>query len=178
MQENYYRGLGMSKFICTASFILFGIVSFMTTGDEFNWINLTFGVLMGLLFTLLCAICFKLFTALFNPDTRRDYGKVFVAWVVWRGMLFLVPFAVMTLLATILLEWKSSGLFLSAGIMTSSTAIVMEISKYHTKPKIKNSIVLPMIASVISMGWLFSVGFLQTIPGWLHAISGVLLGNS
>ena len=175
MQDNPYRGLGFMKFICTLSFMIFGVVAFMKQGNEWDPVYLIFGVLVGLLFTLLCGILFKLLTGLFNPDTRKAYGKILIAYVVWKGMLFIVPFSVMSFMAAFFLHWNSAGLFISAGIMTSATSVVMEISRYHEKPKIRNSIILPMAASILSMAWLFSVGFLQAIPGLLDTLVSVFL---
>jgi len=163
------------KLFCTFGFMIFGMVGFMKTGDELNPVYIVFGVLVGFVFTLLCGIIFKLLAGLCNRDTQKTHGKKIIACVVWRGMLFIVPFSVMSFLAALFLHWNSAGLFVSAGIMTAATSIVMEITRYHEKPKIRNSIFLPMAASLLSMAWLISVGFLETIPGMLDTLAGVFL---
>lgn len=177
MTENPYRGIGGMKFTAILCFMVFGTVALMQQGDLLNPINIGFGILSGLVFALLSAILFRLSAGLFNRDTKKKYGPMFVTWVVWRGMLFLVPFAVMAALAALLLHWESAGLFISAGIMSAATAVIMEISRYHEKPKLKNSIVLPMTASILSMAWLFSVGWLKMAAGMLGALAGFLLNR-
>lgn len=175
MDGNPYRGLGLMKFSCALSFMVFGVVAFMKEGNELNPVYLVFGILVGLVFTILCGMLFKLFAGLFNRDTQKACGKLLISYAVWKGMLFVVPFAAMSFLAAFFLHWNSAGLFISAGIMTAATSVVMEISRYHERPKIKNSIVLPMIASLLSMAWLFSVGFLQGLPGLLDTLASVFL---
>lgn len=175
MSDNPYRGMGVIKLICSLSFMIFGMTAFWKPGGGPRPVYLVFGLLVGLLFTLLTSGVFKLFASLLNGDTRKAYGKKYIALMVWKGMLFLVPFSIMALLAVAFFHWHSAGLFLSAGIMSASTAIVMEISRCQPKPRIKNSILLPMMASLLSMGWLFSLGFLSAIPQWAETLSGFLI---
>lgn len=172
MNENPYRGIGAMKFTAILCFIVFGMVALLKQDRPFDPVRLILGAIAGLSFALLAAILFRLSASLFNRDTRKQYGPMFTTYVVWRGMLFLVPFAAMAAMAALLLRWDSAGLFVSAGVMSAATAVIMEISRYHERPKLKNSIVLPMTASILSMAWIFSIEWLKTAADLASAAAG------
>ena len=59
---------------------------------------------------------------------------------------------------------SAAGLFVSAAISAVAVATGAEISKLYEKPKLWNNIVPSILASACSMGWLYLIVQVQSIP--------------
>ena len=70
-----------------------------------------------------------------------------------RGFLLLVPFTILALVAGLGLGWDSAAAFASAGIMTASTAVGVELQGAGGRRG--SSVLLPMLlGTALSAGWI------------------------
>ena len=100
------------------------------------------GVFLGFVMLVL----FGWMLSLFNSRIKKKYGRKSIRWIVNRGFLLLLPFTVLALIATIGLGWEAAAAFASAGIMTSSTAIGVELTRLGSG-KIRSTL-LPAIGGI------------------------------
>ena len=109
---------------------------------------------------------------MFNPDLKASIGRKTISHAVEKGMTFMVPFAVMALLATFVMGWSITGGFVSAGLMTAAASASMEIGKLKGKQAMKNTILTSAISWSFSTLWLYSIGFLGKMPAYIEGEIG------
>lgn len=78
---------------------------------------------------------------------------------VGTGMLFMIPFTVLAILAQLLLSWNAVMPFASAAIMTASATAGTEVMKKGARG-LKNILMPSIIAFVFSTGWMMLAGIL------------------
>lgn len=168
MSEVMEQGRLSRGFLRWLSFTAFGTTLFIDQTDLFNPIRLILGVLVAWLFAFLFRIFLNAFLSTFNLKAKKEHGKHIVAYSVEQGMLYIVPFAVMAVLAVFVLRWPSTWAFMSTGTMAVGTASSIELNKVIGKQNLKNTIV----TSAISFGFSFllTMGLPQimNLPGILQ----------
>jgi len=177
-QPELGQGHFLRSLVRKLCFAAFGITAFVNLADPLNMTNLVYGILVGLFFGFLCKVFLSGILGLFNRDLKTVHGKKAISYAVERGMMFMIPFAVMALLATFLLKWSLTGGFVSAALMTAGGSAAMEIAKLKEKPALKNTILTSGIAWLFSTSWLFSSGYLGKIPPYLDGGVRLLLSLS
>lgn len=169
------------RFIIKLCFIVFGISAYANPADKYNISNIVFGALMGLFFGYLFRTFIKMVLKALNSDVISEYGKNAISSSVEKGMVFIVPFCAMALLAVFAMNWSATAAFVSAGIMTAGASASIEIGKIRGKQQIKNTIASSVISWIFSTMWIFSIGFLSRVPMYAEGIVNllkVLLGGS
>jgi hypothetical protein len=163
----------LSSIIGTISFMVFGVMACINLKIPLNKTNIVFGIIIGLFLGFFSKKIFIIILSLLNSDVKKEHGKDIVSKTVKKSTIFMFPFATMVFLATIFLGWTTAGVFYSAGVMNTAVMASMEIGKLKGKVGIKNTIATSIAASLLSYGWLFSVGYIKNIPPILE--SGVRL---
>jgi hypothetical protein len=98
---------------------------------------------------------------LFNRGNQALYAEnnQFAQEAVGTGMLFMIPFTVLAILAQLLLGWNAVMPFASAAIMTASATAGTEVMKKGAQG-IKNILIPSFLAFVFSTGWMMLAGIL------------------
>jgi hypothetical protein len=170
MSENKKSHTGFKRFIGILCFALFGMLGSFQPGQPFNLLNLIYGMLVGLVFGWVSMFILAIFLSWINPALKKTQKRGFARRAVSSGMVFMVPFALMALMAAGILHWKSAGLFVSAAISAVAVATGAEISKLYEKPRLWNNILPSIIASACSMVWLFMIVGINSIPSTLISL--------
>lgn len=157
------------------AFIVLGITSIMDSSNPLNLYRLVVGLVIGLLFGMITTLFLKTLLLLFNPSAKKDLGSKAFKDVVNRGMLFLIPFAIMSLIATLYLHWDVNGSFISVALMTSGIGCNTELGKVTGKPMFKNTIVTTVIAGLFSGLWLIAIPYIGYLPGYVEGGINLLL---
>lgn len=155
---------GLAILLATICFAVFGAVAYLFSGPKFSYLNIIFGIVVGLIFAWLCTRLMALFFGIANSHLRQQHGPGFALGAVARGMLSMVPYAVLAFLAVYFLHWKTATLFISAAIMAAGAAAGAEIGKLG-KPRPVNFILPTLVAFAVSAGWMYSIGSLQVVLG-------------
>ena len=169
------KGSVMRRLITRLCFGAFGVTALANLADPLNPVNLVFGFLAGLIFGALCRRFLSGILGMINGDLKTEYGKKIIAVAVDRGMVFIVPFAVMALAAAFLMGWTMTGGFVSAGIMTTGAMSAVEIGKFREKPGLKNTVLASVTAWCFSTLWLFAIPVAGKIPPYLDGGITLLL---
>jgi hypothetical protein len=170
MNENRKSHSGFKRFIGYLCFALFGMVSAMQQGQESNLLNIVYGILVGIVFGWVSMLVLAVFLGLINPGLKKTQKRGFARRAVSSGMVFMVPFALMALMAVYFLHWKSAGLFVSAAISAVAVATGAEISRLYEKPRLWNNIIPSILASACSMLWLFVIVQVQSFPATIISL--------
>lgn len=155
-------------------FAIFGITAFAGGIGGYGYAAIGFGIFAGLLFGWLCRLFLTGFLLLLNRELRQDGRQKDVGAAVERGMLFLIPFAVMAALAVYFLGWTGVAGFVSAGLMTAGGSAALEIGKLKGKQEIKNTIAASVLSYLFSALWITSAGLLSKIPPYVEGGIGLL----
>lgn len=155
---------GLKRFIGILCFMVFGMVSTFQQGQEFNVMNLLYGMFVGLVFGWISTGILAMVLKWINPGLKVTQKRGFARRAVSSGMVFMVPFAVMAFMAAYFLHWKSVSLFISAAISAVAVTTGGEISKLYEKPKLWNNIIPSILASGFSMAWMFLIVQIQSLP--------------
>jgi len=166
---NKESGSGLKSLIHSLCFMAFGVSAFSNPLEPMNLINILFGILVGLIFGWIFKKLLTGFLGLFNGKTKKESGKRAIRTAVDNGMLFAVPFAVMLVLATFVLNWSMTVAFISAGIMAVGTATAIEIGKLKGKQEIKNTVVTSGMSFLFSFIWTMSYQFLAKTPPYIES---------
>jgi hypothetical protein len=165
---------GIKRFFGLLCFCVFGMVGFIRQGGDMNLWFILYGVLTGLIFGSLSMLILAIVLRIINPKLKLTQKKGFARRSVSEGMVYMVPFAVMAVLAAFFLNWSSAGLFVSAAIAAAASATGGAISRLYDKPRLLNNVVPSVIASACSMVWLFFVAQVQSVPSMVAGIVGML----
>lgn len=152
---------GFLRFLC---FACFGICTFYSLLEPTNPYRLGFGLMFGIIFGWLFKLFLNGFLGAFNHKIKIEHGKLVIKNATKAGMVFMLPFAVMLLIATFYLQWSQTAAFISAGIMAVGTASSIELGKLIGKSSIKNTIVTSVVCFLFSFTWTLSTAFLIKVP--------------
>lgn len=94
-----------------------------------------------------------------NKALVTESGEQFAREAVGSGMLFMIPFTVLAVLAQLALGWNAVMPFASAAIMTAAATAGTEVMKKGARG-IKNVMLPSAIAFLVSTGWMILVGLL------------------
>lgn len=173
-QLDYNQGKGLNGFVRRLCFMVIGICALINPLDPFNFYNMGFGILYGLLFGGLFRIFLKGFLGLLNGRLKKEKGKAVIRYAVDNGMLFLVPFTMMLAIAVFYLGWSMTAPFISSGIMAVGTASAIEIGKIQGKQKIKNTLATSGISFAFSFLWTMSFSYLSMASSMIEGGIGLL----
>jgi hypothetical protein len=93
-----------------------------------------------------------------NADLRQTDGG-FAREAVGSGMLFMIPFTVLAILAMVVLGWNAIMPFASAAVTTAAATAGTEAMKKGAQG-IKNVLIPTVAAMVVSTVWMLLVGIL------------------
>ena len=174
------RGKGVRGFLRHLCFAAFGIAALADITNLLNPINLIFGAVIGIIFGIICRAFFSGILGSFNKELKKERGKKVVSYSVGRGMVYLVPFATIAVLATFALGWNVPGGFLSAGLMTGGIASSLELDKLLGKASTKNSITASIICGTFAAIWTVGIRFVAVVPQYIEGgitLLGSLMGT-
>jgi len=141
--------------------LCFALLGGLSAGKA-NLFNSMMMFLFGLFFGAIALILFGWLLGVFNARIKQTYDKKSIRWIVNRGFLLMIPFTILALVATIVLDWQVASAFASAGIMTSSTAIGVELARLGGN-KI-NSSLLPVLGGIVTTtAWMLLLSAVATI---------------
>jgi hypothetical protein len=138
-------------------FMVFGMLIPFTKTD-FQAMTFVFSILLSLAAGLLTVKLLIMLFNMVNPQLLAAAGQ-FAGEAVGAGMLFMVPFTVLAVLAQFLLGWDAVMPFASAAVMTSVATAGSEVMKKGAQG-IKNMIIPSVVAFLISTGWMLLIGLL------------------
>jgi hypothetical protein len=153
-----------AHFFRILAFIAFGATTFTSTTTRFSVYHIGFGAVVLLLFGWLYKHLLRMFLGLFNPIIKKEVGKKAIPIAVENSMLFLIPFAVMALIASYFLKWTMTSAFLSTGFMSVGTAASIEVGKLRDKPVLRNTVIAMVLSFVFVFLLTFSIPLLSKVP--------------
>lgn len=168
METELQKGKALRNLIRRLCFMFIGVGAMVNPLNLFNPYNIGFGIIWGLIFGGLFRIFLKGFLGMFNGKFKREKGKEAIRYAVDNGMLFLVPFTLMLLIAVYYLGWSMTIPFISAGVMAVGTASSIELGKMLGKQGIKNIIASAGVSFVFSLLWTLSFTYLNKAPSYLE----------
>lgn len=145
-------GSYLPVFLC---FIVFGVLIAFNK-PEFRIVSLLVSVLISLVFAFLMV---GVLVLVFNSGNRQETGNGFAREAVSQGMLFMVPFTVLAVLAQVILGWDAVMAFVSAAVMTAAASAGTEAMKRGAKG-IKNVLLPSAVAFLVSTCWMMIIGLL------------------
>lgn len=174
MDIDYSKGRFSKIMIRWMCFIILGVTALYSPLIGFNVYSIILGLFFGLLFGFLYKLFLRVFLSLFNHKLKKEKGKVCIRYAIDWGMVFMVPFILMLLIATFYLNWTETRSLISAGIMGVGTAAAIELGKIRGKQEIKNTIATSGVSFLFSLIWTFSFPYLQKAPLYLEGGIGFL----
>ncbi len=176
--EELQKGKGVRGFWRIFCFAAFGITALVDITNPYNLVNLMLGALTGLLFGWVTRRFLILLIGLFNRDLKKEQGKDIVSLAVGKGLIFMVPFAVLSLLATFVLGWSVPGGFLSVGLMAGGVGSALELDRIKGKSSIQNSLASTVGCGAFSALWALGIGWISIVPAYItggfHLIKSLL----
>ena len=176
MQIDFSKGKALKSLVRWLCFMVIGISAMANPLYALNLYNIIIGAITGLLFGWLFRTFLKGFLSMFNGSFRKERGRDAIRYATDNGMLFLVPFALMLLLATFYLNWSMTVPFISAGLMAVGTASGIEMGRLLGKQGIKNTIAASGVSFLFSLLWILSFPILYRAPSIVEG--GVMLIRS
>ena len=167
--------MGAARLTVAIAFMIVGIATLTDPFNKFNPYHIGLGIIVGLFFSLLYGSFLKIFLGALNRDYKKEHGKKAIRRVVGKGKLFIIPFAVMMLLATFVLNWPMTIAFVSAGFMAMGTAAALEMGLARGKPELKNTIATAAVSFAFSLLWTLSYPLLIKAPFYLEGGVRLLL---
>lgn len=149
-------------------FIALGITSMADPSNPLDFGRLISGILLGILFGFLATSFYRMILWLMNPKLNKTLGKNAIKTSVSSGMLFLIPFTVMALLAAFVLRWSVNGAFVSAGLMSVSIVACNELEKFTGKAKWRNTIAATVLSGGFATLWLLGITKIKFLPTYIN----------
>lgn len=174
MDEQLTKGKFLRGFIRWLCFIALGAALFIDQTDPFNWVRMVLGIVTVIIFGGIYKLKLKALLYVFNGKVRKEKGRHTVSYSVENGMLFLVPFAVMALIAAYYLRWSSVTPFLSTGLMVVGGASTVELSKFTGKSSIKNTLIASGVSFLFSFILILGMPYIANIPGMLEGLADLI----
>lgn len=97
--------------------------------------------------------------ALFNMGMVKEAGMGVLRSAVIHGFILIIPFALLSLISSVFLNWNGAASFSSSGIMICGGAAGMEIIQKGGSRKI-NGLIPGLISAALSAGWLLMISIL------------------
>lgn len=166
----------MKNLVRNICFIAIGISAFTNPLEPINLFHTVFGAVAGLLFGWLFRKFLRAFLGVFNDKLKKEKGKAVIRDAVDSGMLFLIPFAVMMLIAVYYLNWSETRGFVSAGIMAVGTAAAIEMGRVKGKQEIRNTLATSGISFAFSFLWTLSYAYMAKAPAFIEGGAGLIGG--
>lgn len=141
-------------YIC---FFIFGVLIAFTK-ESFSMATLVLSVVLSLAIGFLMISLLILAFNRGNSDLTGVSGQ-FAREAVGDGMLFMIPFTALALIAQVILGWDAVMPFASAGVMTAATSTGSEIMKKGAQG-IKNVMIPSGLAFLVSTSWMILIGTL------------------
>ena len=126
---------------------------------NFKILTLLLSFLLALIIGLLAVQLLILFFNSGNKALRLETGGQFAREAVGSGMLFMIPFTVLAVLAQLILNWNAVMPFASAAIMTAAATAGTEAMKKGAQG-MKNVLLPSGLAFLLSTGWMMLVALL------------------
>lgn len=150
-------------------FAIFGLVTFGYMGKDFNIPGAIAGAVLGYIFGIFTFGIMMGIVKSSNGTLKQQYGKGFAANAVSRGMLFMIPYAVLCLSAAFFLHWTAAILFVSAALMSSAASIGAELSRLG-KTRLANMLLPSLTAFLLSGLWMIAVTPVGSLLGTLEKL--------
>ena len=99
-----------------------------------------------------------------NPEIAQTHGGMAALTPVATGMLMVVPFTVLALVAELALGWSAAQAFAAAGLMTGAGAVGMEVSRLGSS-KLLNSLVPAGGGVLFVVIWMLASALIQGVSG-------------
>ncbi|MDD2585025.1 MAG: hypothetical protein PHT79_01685 [Syntrophomonadaceae bacterium] len=156
----YAEGAGLNgvklwpAYLC---FIIFGILMPFSR-PEFKFTTLIYSLIVAIVVGLLAV---NLLIIAFNSGNvaLRQADGGFAREAVGTGMLFMIPFTVLAILALAILGWNAMMPFASAAITTAAATSGTEAMKRGAQG-LKNVMIPTLVAMVLSTVWMMLTGIL------------------
>lgn len=149
------QGMGLwPVYLC---FLVFGAIVPFTRAE----VKLTTALISISVALVVGWLVVNLLVMLLNAANRslEESHQGFARDAVLNGMLFMIPFTVLAVLARFGLGWNAVMPFATAAIMTAAATAGTEVMKAGA-PGIKNVMIPSFLAFVLSTGWMMLVGIL------------------
>ncbi|HWQ72774.1 MAG TPA: hypothetical protein VN370_10680 [Desulfitobacteriaceae bacterium] len=138
-------------------FIIFGaIIPFTKPEPKVTTLLLSLFIALAVGF-LAVGLLIRLLTAV--NGVLEQNSRQLAREAVSTGMLFMIPFTVLAVLAQLLLHWDAVMPFASAAIMTAAATAGAEVMKKGATG-MKNVLLPSVVAFILSTGWMMLVGLL------------------
>jgi hypothetical protein len=130
------------------------VLAFAAFGGLIGWrvgaspVSTVLGVALGAAFAFAGAFVLTTALSMANPHLERPAVREAAA----SGFLLMLPFAILALAAEILLGWKASQVFSSAGLMTACGAVGVEVGR-RGGGKLRSMLVPTVTAFLLSTAW-------------------------
>ena len=130
------------------------MLAFAAFGGLIGWrvgaspVSTVLGVAIGAAFAFAGAFVLTEALSMTNPHLERPAVREAAA----SGFLLILPFAILALTAEILLGWKASQVFSSAGLMTACGAVGVEVGR-RGGGKLRSMLVPTATAFLLSTAW-------------------------
>lgn len=139
-------------------FVVFGVLIPLSK-PQFKATTLLLSVLLALVIGLLAVNILIMLFRSGNKTLSLESGGGFAREAVGTGMLFMIPFTVLAVLARLGLGWDAITPFASAAIMTAAASAGTEVMKKGAQG-LKNVMLPSALAFVLSTGWMLLVALL------------------
>lgn len=139
-------------------FIVFGILIPLGK-EEFSVATFLLSLVLSIVIGLLAVNLLIMLLNNGNAELNQQSGGQFAREAVGTGMLFMIPFTVLAVLAQLLLGWNAVMPFASAAIMTAAATAGTEVMKKGAQG-IKNVMIPSVLAFFLTTGWMLLVGIL------------------
>ncbi|MGI6436235.1 MAG: hypothetical protein ACOX0F_12955 [Syntrophomonadaceae bacterium] len=138
-------------------FVIFGVL-IPFSRPEFKFTTLIFSLIVAIVVGLLAV---NLLIIAFNSGNAavRQADGGFAREAVGTGMMFMIPFTVLAILALALLGWNAIMPFASAAITTAAATAGTEAMKRGAQG-LKNVMIPTLVAMVLSTLWMMLTGIL------------------
>ena len=123
------------------------------------------GALSGIIFGGIAIAVMRGLLSAGNPGLRATYGETVIDAAVAGGFLMLLPFAVLALLAELLLQWEAVQAFMATGLMTAAALTGSELSALGGRP-IYNAVMPALLMAALAAGWMILSAL---AAGWLQS---------
>jgi hypothetical protein len=161
MNLGYAQPPGRKKTALWPAYLCFMVLGLLLpfSRPDFEIITLIASFFLALVIGLLAVRLLILWFNNGNKELRLESGGQFSREAVGSGMLFMIPFTVLAVLAQLLLNWDAVMPFASAAIMTAAATAGAEVMKKGARG-MKNVLIPSGLAFLLSTGWMLLVALL------------------
>jgi hypothetical protein len=99
---------------------------------------------------------------LVNPEITHTHGALATLVAVASGMLLVIPFTVLALIAELALGWSAAQPFATAAIMTGATGVGVELSRLGAS-RLANTVLPALAGGLFVAAWMLVQVALQGV---------------